>query len=119
MSLSSFRKKSSDNCDPARDVFSQKRGDKIANQTVGELRKILEGLPDDAEVFFSVDVDNWPETEEVAWDDDTRVMSVGWDSIHLDNAQGSYLRPRKITGLHFHIVGEFNSGDTGDTPCTT
>lgn len=95
--------------------FSQKRGDKIANQTVGELRKILDGLPSEAEVFFSVDVDHWPQNEEVNWCEDTRVMSIGWDSFHLDIVQRSDWPPRKVKGIHFHIVGEFNTGDTSST----
>jgi hypothetical protein len=88
---------------------------KIQKQTVGELRKILEGLPDDADVLFSVDVDNWPENEEVAWDDDTRVLSVGWDSHHVDIPSSAYICKKNITAIHFQIVGEFNTGDTSST----
>jgi hypothetical protein len=88
---------------------------KIPNTTVGELRQILERLPDDADVLFSVDVDNWPETETVDWDDGTRVMSVGWDGINIDFAGCSYMHPRRCTAITIQIVGEFNNGDTSST----
>ena len=93
----------------------QKRGEKIPNTTVGELRKILERLADDADVLFSVDVDNWPETETVEWDDGTRVMSVGWDGVVIDFAGCSFMHPRRCTAITIQIVGEFNNGDTSST----
>jgi hypothetical protein len=67
----------------------------------------LEGVPDDAEVFFSVDIDQWPEDGVVEWGDGTRVMSIGWDGNIFDSHRQDD-NPENVCGVHFLIIGEFN-----------
>ena len=68
----------------------------------------MEGVPDDAEVFFSVDIDQLPEDGVVEWGDGTRVMSIGWDSNIFDSHWQSDI-PENVYGVHFLIIGELNA----------
>jgi hypothetical protein len=71
------------------------------------LRKLIAGVPDDAELFFEIDVKNWP-TAEIEWDDDTRI--IAWDfenlSVNLENP------PFQV--VHFVIVGQFDNEPIDD-----